>query len=111
MWVNTMWPIIDGHFLGRGVDISRLPAKRFISVLENYWIEDQIRHIQEPEQQSNEKERIRAEFIKYNRRSKSYMADEENDNAGDNAPPGPVQYLEEVTEGGFLPGLEDGFVG
>lgn len=98
-----MWPIIDGHFLGKGVDISGLDLNRFVSVIENFYIEDQIRHIDDLEHQSKEKERLRVEFIKYNRSSKGSVMGEEDEFY--------PQHLEEPTNDGFFPGLEDGFLG
>jgi hypothetical protein len=101
-----MWPIIDGHFLGIGVDLHSLPLGRFVSVLENYYVEDQIRHISDPEQQQSEKERLRTEFIKYNRSSnKNYGS--VVDDTDNNAP----HLLEEPTSDGYFLGLEDGFLG
>ena len=97
-----MWPIIDGHFLGKGIDISELPLNRFISVLENYYVEDQIRHVGDLEHQSKEKERMRVEFIKYNRSSGSVAVSED-----EHYP----QLLEEPTNDGHFAGLEDGFLG
>ena len=104
-----MWPFINAHYLGNGVNIKRLSSEDFVSVLENYWIEDNIRHIDDPEHQYNEKERLRAEFIKYNRTS-NVNANEENDTSAEDSS-APVRYLEEVTDFGGLPGLEDGFLG
>ena len=41
-WARTNWTWVDGHHLSRGVDIEVLSAKRFMNLLDNFYIQDSM---------------------------------------------------------------------
>ncbi len=41
-WALDWWPYVDGHFIGRGVDLRTLPMDRMLNAIQNRMVEESL---------------------------------------------------------------------
>jgi hypothetical protein len=100
-----IWPFIDGHFMGKGIDLEAMPGPRMVHVLMNFFVEDAMFEKEHLEA----RDRARAHMLRdMSSENPGYDRYEQQGRSNDDfgAPSGePLPYIEPT------PQTEDGYVG